>query len=536
MRLIKPFLLMSMLFFFSGCKKFLESTPTDFLAPSNYFENEEQLNFALNAVYDVLGNSKLYGAQLHSRHNMQADEGFYNGSTLLIGPEVYNFEAMDGELEHFWRQLYNGVARANTLIKNVNNNQAIPIEVRNRVRGEALFLRAYYYFLLVQNYGDVPLLVNPTGSSKDVNIPQTAAKEVYLQIIADMKEAEALVLPISEIGHGGRVSKSAVRGVLARVCLHMAGKPVEEKSMYQEAKIWLEKIITENEHSLNPSYDQVFINYAADIYDIKESIWEVEFWGNSAGSFVESGYVGSWIGVRNTATTNDIGYSFGRILATGKHYRTYETGDLRRNWNIVPFAYRADGSKSNYPANPTTAQQYVRNAGKYRREYEVVLPKSSQLTPINFPLLRYADILLMYAEVLNELEGGPSVEAFHAINQVRRRGFGKLLPNANPSTIASNDLKESQITGDAKAWFFEELVKERTRELCFEALRRPDLIRWGIFLPTMKANLAMMNTDLGSTAWQSLTYRNVQDKHVIYPIPARELELNKELVQHSLWR
>src|SRR5690606_16235859 len=129
-------------------------------------------------------------------------------------------------------------------------------------------------------------------------------------------------------------------------------------------------------HALNPDYSDIFIKYARDEYDIRESLWEVEFWGNSSGAFQESGYVGSWIGIQNTYTSNDIGYSFGRIVATGKLYRLFETGDLRRNWNIAPFVYQPNGSKSSHALNPLPQDQYKRNAGKYRREYEIVTPKS----------------------------------------------------------------------------------------------------------------------------------------------------------------
>ncbi len=516
----------------SSCKKFLDTQPTDFFSPASYYTTEEHLNFGLAGVYDMLGSTKLYGAQLHTRHNFEADEGFYNSTAQFTGPAVHNYTANDPEIKEFWRYLYIGVTRANAFLAAIDRNSEIDQAIRDRVRGEALFLRGYYYFLLVQNFGGVPILLTPTISPDDVGIPKSSEKQVYEQIIEDMEKAEALVDAIQVVGHGGRVSKSAVRGILARVCLHMAGEPVKDISKYERASYWAKMVMDDAAagHALNPDFSDVFINYSADKYDIKESIWEVEFYGNNTDATQEGGYVGSWIGIRNTGD-NNIGYGFGRILVTGKLYRTYEVGDLRKDWSITNFAYRADGTKSAYAINPLPKDQYNRNPAKYRREFEVVLPKAAQQTPINFPLLRYADVLLMYAEAENEINGSPTASGLEAINKVRRRAFGYLLTdNYNNPT---NDIP----VGLSKFDFSKVIFNERSRELCFEALRRNDLIRWGIYVETMKETLAMMNADLTLTdAWKSLAYKNVSSKHVIYPTPSYELELNKALTQHPLWR
>lgn len=517
---------------FSSCEKFLETTPTDFLHPSVYYNSEKELEYALTGVYDILGHSRLYGAYLHSRHNMEADEGFYN-SPSLDGLFSNKFTPGDPEIKAFWQVLYLGTSRANVLLANVNNNTAIAESFRNRIRGEALFLRAYYYFLLVQNFGDVPFFLEPATGLQDIDRSATPSREIYEKIIEDMETAETLVDPIQTIGFGGRVSKSAVRGILARVCLNAAGEPVNDITKYEKASYWAKKVIDDTAagHELNPDYADVFIKYAQDKYDYKESIWEVEFWGYNTGAEQEAGYLGSWIGIANTNSNNNIGYSFGRIYATGKLYRTYENGDLRRDWNIAPFRYNPDGTKSPFTTTPSKSEQYNRNAGKYRREYELGTSKGSQPTPINFPLLRFSDVLLMYAEAENEIHGAPTTDALEKINLVRRRAFGHLLPTANPLTIGNNDLPTM-----SKYAFFTAIVDERSRELCFEVLRRPDLIRWGMYFETMKDNLAIINDDLGVDAWQGRYSKNVSQQHIIYPIPVYELELNKKLAQHPLWK
>src|SRR5690606_24042518 len=142
---------------------------------------------------------------------------------------------------------------------------------------------------------------------------------------------------------------------------------------------------------------------ARDVYDTKESIWEVEFWGNRVGNaFAETGSLGSFIGISTSNT--DIGYSYAFINATERLYRLYESAinpldnkeyspDTRRDWNIAPFRYT--GSNSDVESKWGSNQIYQRNAAKWRREYETLKPKSVAYTPQNFPILRYSDILLM---------------------------------------------------------------------------------------------------------------------------------------------
>lgn len=132
---------------------------------------------------------------MHSRYNMEADEGFYN-SPSLDGLFSNKFTPGDPEIRLFWQALYLGASRANVLLANVDNNTAIPESFRNRVKGEALFLRSYYYFLLVQNFGDVPFFLEPAQGLQDVDKEATPSLEIYEKIIEDMETAEGLVDPI----------------------------------------------------------------------------------------------------------------------------------------------------------------------------------------------------------------------------------------------------------------------------------------------------------------------------------------------------
>ncbi len=522
-------ILLVALFTAGSCEKAFEKNPTDFLAPTNYYETEPQLMAALAGTYDMLGG--VYGTVWLYRTGMEGDEGYFARATPVLGPQNFNQASSDNDTHVIWRNLFNGINRANLLLANVDKNTGIPIETRRRVRGEALFLRGYYYFVLAHLWGGVPVFTKPTASAKETDSERNSLAEVYEQVLQDMTAAEALVPGIEQVQFGGRVSKSAVRGILARVCLYMAGEPLKDESKYAEARDWARKVMDDASagHALNPSYPDIFIKIAEDKYDIKESIFEVEFWGNRTDNFTETGYVGFANGPQTS--NNNTGNGFGGVRTTAKHYRKYATGDVRRDWNIANFTYVNTGENGNKSMITATSESslYNRQAAKFRREYETLLPKAVGQTPQNFPLLRYADVLLMFAEAENEVNNGPTPAAYDAINLVRRRAFGKLLPGAadvNAYDLAGLDYND----------FKSELQDERMRELAFEQMRKFDLIRWGIFafeMNTVRQDIERVFTTL--PYYRDRFANAPQEKHKIWPIPAAELMLNKLMTQNPGW-
>lgn len=411
-----------------ACKNYLDPKPTDFLNPEAYYETEGQLQFARAMAYNNLGDPRLYGRSALDQYGWEGDGGYMGVASLTTGPFNYSYSAGDTYVANLWFTLYQGINRTNVLLANVDKNTEISQSVRDNIRGEMLCLRAFYYFTLVQYFGGVPLKVEPTVSVVDVNIPRATVKETYAQIIEDLEAAEPLVPGIAELGFGGAISKSAVRGLLARVNLHMAGEPLKDVSRYSEVIKWCKAVMEDSEagHELNPNYPQIFMNLAGDVYDIKESIWEVEFFGNRLDQDVEAGRQG-WInGMRTPGTNVENGRADAYMRITSKFYDAFEDGDNRKWWNIPHFVYPATGAKGVKTMQALPANQDVKNKkypAKWRREYETYLPKSPSFTPQNVPLLRFTDILLMYAEADNEINNGPSAEAIEAVNRVRRRGW-----------------------------------------------------------------------------------------------------------------
>jgi len=651
----------------TSCKKFLDTVPTDNLLPEEYYDSEAKLLNALAGVYYPLATPSLYGNFLNSDYNI-SDEAFYQRSAQTTGVSVYNFDYADNSVAGLWQQCYLGIERANMLIANIN---VAKIEETKRapILGEALFLRGYYYFLLASNFGDVPLKTEPTKSpsSEDVQVPRRPLKEVYAQILADMVKAEGLTSKVSDLGFAGRVGKTTVEGILARVCLTMAGAPLKDESKYADAKAWALKVKESGEHRLNPSYKQLFINMHQDLYDVKESMWEVEFKGNGADGLGSNGRVGSLGGIQMQVATGiglKIGYCYGFLHTTAKLFNLYQPGDLRRDWNLAQFNYIATYPDRYYYNYYTAAQIYNRDAAKFRREAYLLENKNQNTTPINYPLLRYSDVLLMLAEAENHLNG-PTALAYDAINQVRRRGYGLDPTTAGASVSVVNNItlatagntgylttinnipvtltggggtgatadatvststgkitalallnpgkayttaptvtigvpwaanvdytvntqifngnnvytvttagkstttapvqtagaSSAAVTGAVFTWagiratatatiatsqvdviglsqtsFQLAIEDERSRELCFEALRRPDLIRWGKWVDTMNTIGADIRANAGATfSYGGLAGSNVAPKHVLFPIPAAEITVNKQATQNPGW-
>lgn len=507
----------------SSCDDFLEKEP-DFLSPDLYYTTPAQVESALNGVYNRLidPNGRMYSKALYSYFAI-SDEAFYKNISIN-NIRVMQFDAGSLDIGRFWEVLYEGVSRANYLLA-YTDESALATAENKALKGEALFLRGYYYFLLTSYFGEVPLKLTPTVSPNEKPKGKASLNEIYAQIVKDMREAEELVLDIDQLGTNERVSKTAVQAVLARVFLKMAGYPLNDTSRYSDALTYAEKVVSSAKHELNRDYQQIFINHSQDINDPKECIWEVGMYGNKIGSEDLAGSVG----VENGILCRDInvGYSGGAMQVTKRLYDSFEEGDLRRDWCVAPYCYDTDATTGVTSRKYFTEKQiYNRNPGKWRREYETG-EKAQSYNSTNFPIMRYSDVLLMKAEALNAVNHGPTDEAYEALNKVRRRGWG-LDPD-----MPSEECDLDGLGGEQE--FLEAVQKERFRELCFEGQRKLDLIRWGIYVSTMNDYGREAAADGGSFAYAGNSGNNVTARNVVFPIPNTELTVNKLMTQNPGW-
>ena len=561
MRYIKNLLIAGALFSMTSCD-FLDTTPSDFIDPESFYQTESELNQALAGVYSTISSSNIYGG-LYSVLAQTDDLCYYWRNTIPVGIYNNNYGTSESSVADMWAELYSGISNANMLLAKLPDSK-VSEEVRSRIEGETRGLRAFYYFLLAQCWGDVPMPQNLKADLGEVviDLEQTSQEKVLDYVVSELTQVETLVADIRDCVPG-HLNKSAVRGLLMRVNLKLAGYPINRTSAYEEVVKWGKKIQADNYHELNPDYTQVFINMASDIHETKESIWEAEFKGNRADAHQQSGRIGNYNGIQNTDLSDEsVGYSYGFISCTlnlwdlygdinGDGESNYASGDpsefvdfpdMRRDWNIAPYIYKSgtdgkfhrnywnskgqpayDGKGNLTGATATTSVYTSRNAAKFRREYEVVTPRDKNYTPINFPIVRYADVLLMLAEAENEVNQGPTALAYDCVNEVRQR--------AHVVTVSGMDYDQ-----------FKRLIKdERGRELCFEALRKYDLIRWGDYQNAMaKVNTYVVSDSRWTAGDNYAKYYSANAandaRYMWLPIPTKELGLNRLLKQNPVWQ
>lgn len=509
-------------------------------------------------VYKKLGVDGIYRQNLPFIFSLTTDESKPEGSSLdshrVEGSNA--FTASSSYVENTWKALYSAVYDANYFIELMDRK--IPTFTEDDQAkcayyvAEAKALRALLYFELVRWFGNIPLVLSTDDAYKAPDeFKQADPHKVYEQIEKDLKDASE-VLPYSgetdlRSAPSFRFSKGGVLGLLAKVYATWAGYPLYAEGKWELAADAAEEVINSQKHSLLPDFVQLWKNSASNVWDPSESLIELSYWSPLATS-ESSGRVGNMNGVRgnqgclrnNAPGHNVFCYYHPTFLANWKDYSL----DKRFAVSYADYQYTANGKEyyvSKKIDNVMTPISFVmaleaedkdqenwRGTYNYRLTHgkwdtELYVPDenyntAANVTNINWYLLRYSDVLLLYAEALNEVNLGPTPEAYEAVNMVRRRGFGL------DYTIASDvaDLEAGLSYED-----FQKAVRdERGWELAGEAHRRQDLIRWGIYVDTVKetySNLATWHTN-GYVYFLGGEHTK-KGKHELLPIPQREIDL-----------
>lgn len=528
-------------FLFTSCEDFLAEKTYDFYDEQDFYTNITQLEQAVNGAYEVLSQKMTYG---HFMLVSDCDTDISHIKGSGIGHTArdlghYNIYPAHSWLEQAWGYYYTGIDRVNRIMANKDRvelpNDAAK-ESFNRLIAEAKLLRAICYFDLVRMWGDVPLKLTASNKTENFAVTRTDKELVYDQIITDMEEAVKDLPWYNEVSsYEGRPSKGVAMGLLARAYLYRAGyslhqngkmeRPEKYLDYYKKAKEVCAELINSHRHKLNNSYEKVFKNVCEGIMDPSEVMYEVQFF-NPSGESDHSSKIGSYNSPEiNRNSSFGLGNSF--IKTSCFAYDLYEQGDARRETAIATFKINAQDKFIEINRN----ESYNWAPGKWRRNWIPGPPKDLENMDINFILLRYSDVLLMYAEAVTEAEGQLDNLGLECLNQVRRRAYGY-----NPTT-ANADIDFTMANFPSKESVEKYLFVERARELCFEGFRRFDLIRWNKLASTIKEfndkfTAAVADGTLKKYVWAAGKYFEA-GKHELYPIPTYEIrETRGTLVQN----
>jgi hypothetical protein len=419
--------------------------------------------------------------------------------------DIARFAATSGnaQLERPFNQIFQGIEYANICIDNIpkmdkyTNGTDQEKKQLQRMYGEALTLRAQFYFEAIRNWGDLPMHFEPAYALAASNpFPARVDRDtLYNHILDDLKMAANLVPWRNDLGAIGdaadeRITKGTVKALRARIALFRGGFSLRSDAQmkrnadyliyYQMAKDECTDIMSSGQHTLNPSFKSLWKDQVC-AHAVADPNGELMFQASAIGL---TGAEDTKLGYYNGPRVNNKGNSSVVPLAT--YFYLFDSTDTRRDVTCTPYFVAANGSTK-------IGQQLTSMVdGKYRRDWvsnPTIDPSSSvQYLGLKWQIIRYADVLLMLAEAENEING-PTATAYNAINMVRRRGFGKPI-NTVDATI---DIP----TGLSKDDFFKALVRERTLELGGEGVRKYDLIRWnllGTAIAEVKSNLLSMST------------------------------------------
>jgi hypothetical protein len=408
-----------------------------------------------------------------------------------------------------FNQLFQGIEFSNNVIENVPKMELYTTgsdqqkKQLQRIHGEALTLRAQFYFEAIRNWGDLPAHFSTASNLAEATpFPaRTDRDTLYDRLLADLKTAEGLVPWRNEVASIGdpldeRITKGTVKGLRARIALFRGGYSLRQASktmerrndylnFYQIARDECNEIMSSGQHNLNPDYKAVWKNLVG-TRTTNDPQGELMFQVSAVGAgSAEDSRLGFYDGPR----VNNLGNSAINVLPT--YFYLFDSLDIRRDVTIAPYWVAADGRTKINPSTSTNNSVAVNlNPGKYRRDWNAGIAPTftGQFLGLKWQILRYSDVLLMFAEAENEING-PTGAAYNALNTVRRRGFGK--------PISTPDVTVDIPAGLSKADFFKVIVRERSLELGGEGVRKYDLIRWNLLATALgetKTNLAKLST------------------------------------------
>lgn len=504
-RNISRFLLFGVILLASGCNKFLEEQDRSNLAPDNFYTISEHAEAGLASIYastrfigDGAGifssNWQLVEAPTGQSTTETAQNSDLNNLYGLI------YDGNTGHVLNWWTGLYRVIAQANLVIERVPTIPVMNETRRAQVLGEAKFLRAWAYFYAVQLWGDVPLITSSQSTESPDFFPSRASQEeVYNLIVEDLLAAEASGLPWTD--PSGRVNLAAVKSQLAKVYLTMAGFPLQKGAThYKLAADKAYEVITYA--NANPGQIALFPTYAQIHSEATENrlehIFMLQYNVLVAGNPMDNMYPNfkpvTFNGPSGTGST----------VPTLQFYNSYEPNDLRAKDREGYFyrTYFTNGSGDLFDLGAP----YIFKHFNITANGTAGTP-GSRNNNLNVPMIRYAEVLLIYAEAQNEV-GGPTQEAYDAFKKIRDRA----------------QLVTPELGAYDQASFREAVWKERWHELAYEFITWFDMVRLrkGFNPATQQFENFVGHIHVA----QGEVF---QEKHLLFPIPRLEMQNNPNL-------
>ena len=500
----------ALLFTCVSCQDWLDMPSESKADSSSVFETVGRAEMVVVGAYPNIHTQEL-GYQLLEG----TDEASSSETNSKYNVSNYDYTSTSSMLSSTYTNMYKAIEYVNVCIKNIPSMKVAESEQKklNSLLGEALAIRAYAYWNIVRFYGDVPYTDIPTSDLTTFSSSRVSRDTIYDHCVRDLQQAIDLLPWQSEgmVSTPERFTKNSAYGILARVALYAAGYSLrwdlstvpynastvriaqrEDKAriheLYQIAADACKAVITQKENGLLDNYDEVFRDLCTKQYN-EETMLEYGWYGANS-SDVRTGYV-------NGIPTNGSGGTFGKggaqMITMPTFYFEFDEGDQRRDVSICNYGLYTDGT---YQMNTYIGS----GVGKYRINWCKSRGTSDSRRDINFPLLRYSDVLLMYAEAANENHDGPTTEAKDALKQVRKRAFAE-----------KDHAEKVEAYVDAlgtKEDFFNAIVQERAWEFGGEKHRRYDLARWNLYGKTLY-NLYFDWIELGKVA-RTKQYENTE--------------------------
>ena len=555
---IKYLFLVVLFMSFLGCSDLLEEVPVSDLSVENSFNTEADAKAAIVGVYNSLHLEGVYGK---SQTLFSTDEHNAGSKVPLSGFNLYSFTADNVEvILPIWRDHYLGINRANLAISKIPSIN-MNVEKRNTLVAEAKFIKALLYFNLIRYYGDVPYKYSETASLNDLNIPRTPVATIYENMIRDLEYCVEH-LEVKAAGLAGHATQDAAKTLLASIYLTRGSMARRDNTGngiadFTLATRYSKEVIDANRYRLCTYFPDAFI---VQNKNNDEIIFDVQF--KSPGLGVGN-TIGLNMGIPSTASGVDnlsAGGSQGAIRANPYHQFYYEVADsIRMKWTNARILINA--TTGGYSIVSAVSNNPPVSAAKFRR-YPVRSPGFVLQTndyDVNWPIFRYAEVLLIYAEASNEING-PNQLAINALNLLRSRArntnIGGVHRDILPRSLSIQrsiglvDLTLTNSLVSTQSAFRNYILLERSRELSQEGKRWFDLVRWGILKSTLRGLNAKCIAKISETPpvevpvitntkwtnywngrvdeWNLIT-GSIQDFHILLPIPTNERMANSSI-------